>query len=504
MKKLVLPAVIAALMTGCAAFPKNYEKPVQPPDIVNEMRDAWASTPAIVYVKSEAGRVVRKHNTLPQELADKPVTLAIGPGQSLTLTELAQALQLQGYRVVSRLPSEAAGKAVLQGNFNGTLGGLLEQVSAVYNIAYEYRNNMIHLTEFNQYSATLPKHKSLVDTVLAGLKERGITKAQADLQAGKVFYLATPEQADFVEEYLQSVTTNAAMVTMQMAVLTVGLNQGVNIGFDWAKFAVKRGSGDFKPSRQTDTSSDTSSGTSSDTTSVTETAAKVGQLLSLVGGEGGGYTLVSDAFSITAAIKALSTYGNARTDQNVVMSTLSGLPVKIESGNEIPYVKSIGASTTSGGATSGSSQTEVVKSGLTIELVPNFDSIDRTVITSVNVKLATLVGFRELSAGTNLGTMSQPEMQNMSFENVGRLSAGDTLIIGGITYNQVSNNYSSFPGLEKAPVGSKATMVTRNAMYIVVRPTVVVFTPDADRLNAQLPKTPGLVQVPGGPAAEAH
>ena len=211
-----------------------------------------------------------------------------------------------------------------------------------------------------------------------------------------------------------------------------------------------------------------------------------GSLLSFAGSEGFGFKFANDAFSLTAALKALSTYGNARTEQNVVLGTLSGQPVKISSGNDIPYVKSIGAATTSGGATQGSSQTETIKSGLKIEVTPNFDASDGTVITQVKVDMSTLVGFRELSAGQNLGSLSQPEMQNLGFENVGRLSAGETIIVGGITYDQLSNNYTNFPGMEKLNTGSKAEKVNRNAIYIVVRPTVVIFTPQAAELNAKL------------------
>jgi type II secretory pathway component GspD/PulD (secretin) len=96
------------------------------------------------------------------------------------------------------------------------------------------------------------------------------------------------------------------------------------------------------------------------------------------------------------------------------------------------------------------------------------------------------VGFRELSAGNSLGTMSQPQMRNLKFTNLGRLRVGGTLIVGGITYDQVSDSYNSLPGAERLPIGSKSSKTEKSSVYIVVRPTVVIFSPDAKKLNAEL------------------
>lgn len=500
MKRLILPLMIAGALAGCASFPEGYDKPLTQQDLVQEMRDVWSATPPIVFMQSQAGRVVKKSYGLPAELASKPVKVALEEGASMTLADVARVLHRQGYRVVSQLGSDSAGLEVLTHSFDGTLEALLDELAGVHNIAYEYRNGLVFLTEASRYVASLPKHKALIDQVAASLKEMGALDVRADLHSGQIYYTAKPSISDMASDYVRSVATNSAMVTLQVAVLTVGVNRDVALGFDWAQFAVKSGTRGFSPANNFGVSgapgaggAGTGTGTTVGTpgmgstgtgTGAAAAAVAMGQLVSVVGGDGFGYKFVNDAFSLTAALKALSTYGNARTEQNVVLSTLSGLPVKIESGNEIPYVKSVGSATTSGGATQGSTQTDVVKSGLTVEVVPSFEAEDRSVITEVNVKLATLVGFRELNAGQNLGTLSQPEMQNMTFENVGRIAAGETLLIGGITYDQLTNNYTSFPGMEKSASGSKSEKVNRNAMYIVLRPTVVVFSPDADKLNA--------------------
>lgn len=500
MKKLTLALLISAGLAGCSSFPENYEKPIKTEDVAQQMQDAWSSLPSVTYVPSNTGVVVRKYNDIPAELRAKKISLSFTAGVPVTLNDALFAVGTQGFRLVSRLNEETLKKPWMIRQFDATVGDVLSELSANYNIAVEHRNGTLYLVESNRFSASLPQHKEFLDNVAKALKEMGATDTRPDVLSGMVYYTAKPDVASYIEEYLDAISKNAAMVTLQVAVLTVGVNRDVNLGFDWAKFAVQRGSGGMRSkvgSILGDSSATTSVPTTGTGNAVADAAAAVtGSLLSFSGSEGFGYKFANDAFSLTAALKALSTYGTARTEQNVVLGTLSGLPVKINSGNDIPYVKSIGASTTSGGATQGSSQTATIKSGLKLEVTPNFDASDGSVVTSVKVDMSTLVGFRELSAGLNLGTLSQPEMQNLGFENVGRLSAGETIIVGGITYDQLSNNYNNFPGMEKMATGSKAEKVNRSAIYIVVRPTVVIFTPKANELNAKMRAAQAAAQAP--------
>ena len=529
MKKLTLALLIASMMAGCASFPDGYEKPLVAKDIRKQKRDEWSDLPAVTFVQSVAGQAVRKYDEIPAALLQKPINIKFDRTMQPTLSDVTFALGQQGFRLVSRLKDETMKQAwtIRSDESEHTVGDVLTDIAATYNVAAEYRQGTIYLVESNKYSAALPQHKEFMDTVAKALKDMGATDVRADVLAGLVYYNAKPEQAEYFSDYLSAISKNAAMVTLQVAVLTVGSDRGLNQGFDWSQLGVGHASGGMKqnlatlfannqnsnssglsPNQSTNTTTQSgtngTNGTSNGTNGTTSTstsgsttgtatdaaaqAAKIvtGGLLSFTGASGFGAQFGNNAFSLTAAIQALSTYGDARTEQNVILGTLSGQVVKINSGDDIPYVKSIGAATASGGATTGSSQTDTIKSGLKLELTPNFNATDGTVVTTVKVDMSTLVGFRELSAGINLGTMSEPQMKNLGFENVGRLSAGETLVMGGITYDQISNDYTNFPGLEKLPLGSKTAKTTRTAMYIVVRPTVVVFTPHAAELTAKL------------------
>ena len=532
MKKLTIALMVAAALSGCASFPDHFDKPLGPGEIQTEKRDEWGNVPAVTFVQSNAGVAIRKHNELPDEVTAKRVNLGFNGSTQATLDDVIVGLTAQGFKLVSRLSEENMKKAWPVRAFQGDFGTLLENISVTYNVAYEYRNGTVFLVESNKFSATLPQNKDFLDKVAGNLKEMGATDVRADVLSGKVYYSAKPEAVEYIEDYLHTISKNAAMVTLQVAVLSVTMNRDVNLGFDWAKAAVMRGTGGMRTdmssifannntnnngmtngqvgtgtngangatagngsntstantSNGTGTGAGTGTGTGTGTGAVVDTVKQLvtGSLLSYAGADGFGFKFANNAFSLTSAVKALSTYGNARTEQNVLIGTVSGLAVKINSGDDIPYTKSIGSSTASGGSTMGSAQTDVIKSGLKLEVTPNFDAQDGTVFTQVKVDMSTLVGFRELSAGQNLGNLSQPQMKNLNFENVGRLSAGETVIVGGISYDQLSNNYTNFPGMEKLATGSKAQTVNRNAIYIVVRPTVVIFTPKANELNAKL------------------
>lgn len=467
LKKIALSLVTAGVISGCTSFPKGFEDEIGVPDIVQQYADAWAHEAPITYVQSASGASVSKYFTLPDDVADRKVNIDFSYNAPIKVNDLITALRAQGFKVVSRLGAAQDEDLILR-QFKGTLGEFVEEISHTQNIAYEYRNGTLFILEASRYSVSLPQHEELLNQVAGSLTEMGALEVRTDLLAGMVHFEAKPDISDYVTEYLDRIAQNSAMVKLQVAVVTVGLNRDVSLGMDWQQAQARTGTKGQTPA------------------ALGGADYILGQAANFSGASGIGYIFNSNRLSLSTVLRALSTYGDARTEQNVVMGTVSGMPVRISSGNDIPYVKSIGSTTASGGSTSGSTQTEIIRSGLELEVIPNFDSADKAIVTTIKVNMSSLVGFRELSAGNNLGTLSQPEMQNLEFENVGKLQAGDTIVVGGITYDQLTNNYTSLPGMERMPIGSKAEKTNKNAIYIVVRPTVVIFSREADRLNAEM------------------
>ena len=454
---LVSMLMLAGLVTGCASFPDNYQARIDAPvDAKAEVN--WATGPAITYVDASSAMAVKKFSELPAALAAIPVEFKFAA--DVTLTDVAAALRTQNIKVVNALNVKS--HLVEMRVFKGTVGEFLAELAMANNIGYEYMNGVVFLKDVSRFAVTLPQNESLFTKVTEVITAFGAVNVIPDIQAGQIFYAAKPDSSAQIAEYLQIVAQNSAMVTLQVAVLDVSLSRDRNIGIDWSQLGAQVGTQDWTPLPAS---------------GIAAAIPILGQSLGMTG-TGISFKLATSNFSLSAVLRALSTMGEAKTEQNVTMGTLSGIPVKITSGNSIPYVKSIGATTTSAvgaAAVQGTAVTDIVKSGLKLEVTPNFNASDMSITTTLKADMSSLVGFRELSAGANLGTLSQPEIQEMTFQNMGRLTPGETLVVGGITYDQVSKNYTSFPGLEKEIMGSKAEKVQKHAIYIVVRPSVTLF-----------------------------
>lgn len=476
MKKFLLTALTASLLTGCVAFPSDYKKPFTEKQLKEQMRDKWSDTPAVTYIDAPDNLVSRRFDEIPAKLANQPVRLALRQASGANVDDVIYALREQGFRVISRLKDTVGKKEVQLTSFKGTFGQLVQELSDSYNIAYEYRNGAVYLMDVGRYFVNLPPNEELLKGVASQVKARGATDAQYDQRAGQVYYTATPDQEAEIAEYLETISRNSAMVYMQVAVVTMDHNRSNSQGWDWTQALAQFGTSGRSPYAQSVANSATSDSNSTGTATSSTTALAKGMLVGFTGGTGMSGAFTSNSFNLTAAIQALSTFGNTRTEQNVLLNTLSYTKTSISSGQDIPYVSNIGAATSSGGSTSSSTSTAVAKSGLRVNITPVYSALNNTVSLSVTVDLSSLIGFITMNTGSSSsGTISQPKMQNMNFENQGIPQVGDTLIIGGITYDQLARNYTSLPGMEEKAMGSEAETLQRQSLIIAIRPTVVVF-----------------------------
>src|SRR5690606_29854544 len=140
------------------------------------------------------------------------------------------------------------------------------------------------------------------------------------------------------------------------------------------------------------------------------------------------------AVTVTGALNFLSNFGTTNITQNVSLKTISGSTVKLQSGQEVPYVKGI-SNTNNGDNSIGSTDTETVETGLTIEMQPHYDSDSEVVTVDVDVKLDAILEFVELQAGNQIGTLTQPLVQRQNMNDIVRVQAGRTVVIGGLQYD---------------------------------------------------------------------
>jgi len=194
------------------------------------------------------------------------------------------------------------------------------------------------------------------------------------------------------------------------------------------------------------------------------------------------------AFSSTIALDAtidwLNQYGVTRTDQSFFIETHTGEKAEVESKRTLPFNKNpssnIVASSTP--IVSNSSSTEEKEVGVTMGVTPYFDASSGEVHMSMDVELATLVGFEDVDLG-NGSSIKQPSVQTQKFPTTIRMKAGESKIFGGIIFDSVVEEKSNpyFLDEYEDTTGYRTTSTSKSALFVLLRPTVVLFSSEVDQ-----------------------
>jgi hypothetical protein len=395
--------------------------------------------------------------------------------------------------------------------YSGTVGGLVDSLRRGLGIVMTYENGMVFISDREKYSVILPQNEEVIQTVTEEIRGLGGEGIVPSLRGGQILYSASPSVQDAViRPYLDRLARNMAVINIQAAVVSVSLTDTTSSGFDWSKFqvALEGRQSRLNPSTGTTTTT-TPNGATTDTTKTCATCKTTGSPLDSAGLQQvdpgsvidltknglvlgktalGNYFGTYGALSVASAINFLSEFGNTKIDQNVQLKTLSGTDVKFRSGQIVPYVSGVAA--TSAGYNSnvtGSSATDKVDTGLTVLMTPLYDADTQLVTMNVNLSLKSILQFVQLNAGNQLGTFSQPLVQDQELTDIVRTPAGRTIVIGGLQIDNEQFNGSEPVGLRNifAQAGStpdvlssRAQNIKRDALFVILRPSVTVFVPE--------------------------
>ena len=348
--------------------------------------------------------------------------------------------------------------------FSGTVGELMRKLENSGNIAVWYQNGS-GSGGMRRYSISLLQQQDVIQSVVNELQSLGAAQVVGSVGAGQVFYSAPPRtNNEIIEPYLRRISGNLSEVTLQVALVTVAMSRNDERGFDWS--ALNFGIGQ-------DVSGLGSTGDGGDA----------------VTSQNGVFTINSNSFaanlgdvfgidrvvSIAGAINFLSRMGDTSVAQNVELRTLSGSPVILRSGEDIPYVSGVGSTLTGGlgGGSFGSSQTQRLGTGLTLNVDPRYDHTSGIVTMDIGLKLVDLVEFVQLDAGDQIGTLTQPRTREQGVNSILRVPAGQTTILGGIRRELNSDQRNGPFGL--FGIGSRQKQNEVFWLFAVVRPVVTVY-----------------------------
>lgn len=460
----------AVLLAGCHSIPDaiNYDK-VDGNVAYSKAKKSstWMQDPALRTIYSNVGTTIKKPKAIPKDIRNKEIEIELSTNANMQdlITAISKSMNIPAMAE----SEEIANVNIYLPYFKGTLGNLLNSISRSKNISFAWEDGVLHLKPSSSYMITLPQDDELMAKIKEEIGIIGASDVTSSVNAGVMFYSASMKNQERIEEYFDRVIENSSLITLQIMVITVNMERERKEGFDWSSFEATLG--DIA----------VLDGSSSDGTD----SSVLGEALS-IGSSGIDFSIAKNSVDIAGLIDLLSTYGNTKTTQDVSMKTISGKEVVLESNQEIPYVSDIDLSTTDSGVSNSGLETDVAQNGISITFKPYFEAQSNLVSIDIDIALETLLGLVELSAGNDFGTITQPTTQTQSFNNKVRLPVGDTVILGGVTYESIADNRSTLSMLENSNVANQAVDVTDNSLFVVIRPTVVQYKKSADKSNTSI------------------
>lgn len=448
LKFSLLSVALATAISGCSSVPKS-ENRTNLEFHNQQMSDAWTLTQPITRIAKEYNIEVNEPGAIPDKIKSK--IIHIHASAYLTPNDLIFLLDKYGIQAVVS-GKEIANKSVFVPRYSGTVGDLLEIISDVSDLDFRYVGNSIIIDNAKQFIVKIEQQVDLAEKIASTIGAMGATEVVASTESGTITYSSSSKNQVQISNYLERLSLNSSVIQLQVAVITVRLKDERNTGFNWSEFALNFGN---------------SGRIENDATGF------IGRLT----GSALGFKFAEDGVNVAAALNMLSTYGESKTSQNLTIQTLSGVPVSLQSGDKIPYISDIPTTTNENSITSGL-ETSTIETGFKIDLDALFDNDEEIVTISMDLSLKSLIGFIDLSAGDQLGTITQPQVQEQTLNNIVKLKAGQTAMVGGLIIENYSDNRQSISTLDKLPLGSKSKDSTRTAIFIMLRPTVTVFGGD--------------------------
>ncbi|MBP2228994.1 hypothetical protein J2847_002286 [Azospirillum agricola] len=487
-------ALMASLGLAACSLPEVGNLPPRAA-VVAETRQTLTEDPSppVTEVPVSRGMLVARslRESLPPSLAARRISVSFPSGEN-TLERLSSMMAYSGVPMASRFEG-TDGAAMLRQtlpfqSFSGTFTDLAGVLETGMGVVAWWQNGTLFLSNRDRFAFTVPQNQAVIDSVMSDLKTLGATDITQSLRGGQVVFSAAPTvYREVIQPYVDRLHRNMAMVRIQLAVVSLGLTDQSASGFDWNALALQFSQ---LPSGSTATVNGTTTGNGT----LLGTLANSQQPLSFNVAKPATLLGFSGALNVAGAIAFLSKFGQTDTRQNVEVHTLSGAEVTLRSGQTIPYVTGVGVTAVSGLSTAttaansattlntpgvlGSAQTGTVQTGLTIKLTPHYDADTRIVTVDLNLLLNNLIEFRDLNAGNQVGILTQPVTQEQALNDIVRVVAGSTVVLGGLQTDSrgfSGNQPTATRGVIEEGIGKRAQDIAKDALFLILRPTVTVF-----------------------------
>lgn len=507
--KIAAIVLISIFLNACSTgynIPKS-DKLDNTDEKQKQMIEEWRKVQSpIQFIQTDNNFLISRKNSIPDFIKDISVS-NLNLYKDSTFDDLIGVFSSLGIQLAIKDETEGENASAISEtnlkihNYSGNMGNLIELLENTYNISFNYQtNNIITLEKRTLYIASVPQNKDVIEQISKHLDAMGANDVNVSQTGGFLLYRASRLEQEIIKEYLDSFYKNFASVKLQLAVISVNLNKKDSSGFDWSKFSMQLGNlavlDDLvEETAQNVINNGTGNGTNLPTvpTTPTEEVSYGSNLKDIKSGvavssDNAGVVIKNDNFSLKAVYNLLNSYGNTETTQSIYVESTSGSEIELRSGQEIPYTSGINSNVTTGGGSgivSNGAQTEKIEVGLDIKALPYYDFTKDLVTLEIEMDLKSLIGFVELNAGNGNGTIKQPQTQTQKFNSVLKIRPGEAALVGGISYDVISDTRSNLVFLMDQDTASRNFEITRSSMFLLLRPTVSVFADFESEIKQQ-------------------
>lgn len=485
-------AAVSAVLAACApALPER--KLPDSDEAVDRSASRFSSRPPLERITLPGSFLVSEPTQppVPARIADRPISIEM-PAGAATLDDLIFVLDEAGvstafsWQGLEQIPELREARLPFR-RYNGTIGGLLDKLKNSLNLATWYQNGAVFIAPSRRYAVSLPPVQGTMSDLAGEISAMGAEDVQPSLIGGQLQYTAAPALNDTViEPFLRRTAHNLSEVTIQVALATVSITESERRGFDWDRFAteITENLGEEATSFSFGRLSDDSLST----TIVNDQFELFGTQLTL---------------SVSGALDFLSNFGNTTIEQNIELRSISGQPVEVRDQQNIPFVEQIRETATQN---SNSAQVDFgeVETGLTVTIVPRYQARENLVTMEIQLDITEFIEFLtiEVPLGDTTSDVQRPITETRALTDIIRVPAGQTVMIGGLTEENVSDNRNAPFALWR--FGNSDRTITRDAVFIVLRPIVTRYEfADNPLMTAQQITPRSLPLIPPNPGSEA-
>jgi MSHA biogenesis protein MshL len=277
--------------------------------------------------------------------------------------------------------------------------------------------------------------------------------------AGTVVVTASPAKLTEVATFMQAFEGSVQrQVLIEAKIVEVRLNSDFQFGIDWTRIAQadKLGLG-IQTANAT-----TASGSPTVQFTLGGGGTKINVVLHALQSQGNVSVLSSPRVSAMNNIRATF---NVTTDQ--VFFTVTSNQIVNQNGVV---------------GTNQQVTPQTISVGIVLDVLPQI-SADNTITMNIRPHITSVVDIATFALD-NGGQLKVPVVENRETDTIVRARSGETIVIGGLTQNSISNTQSGVPGLQSIPLlgglfkGRTAT-TTKSELVIFLTSTIVVGQPAA-------------------------